>query len=195
MIILIGGMPRSGTTFLFNTVKEFFIRKNSVYVLGLIRAMSNLDTGWISAIRLDFGLLAHHEEMHPFVNVPVSNCIDIIAQDPRYWFNKIRRILRLPYYSIVTACDNEKTGDSIRAEISNFSCDICGAVRLSLKDINLHKFLSHGIRNPMYLYVDTTVCPVCLVEHHTRERVLTHIKKAKTCHSILLDRKVPTPYL
>ena len=96
--------------------------------------------------------------------------------------------MRLPYYSIVTACDSEKTGDSIRAETSNFSCNICGAVRPTLKDINLHKFLSHGIRNPMYLYVDTTVCPVCLVEHHTRERVLTHIKKAKTCHGILLDR-------
>ena len=39
-----------------------------------------------------------------------------------------------------------------------------------------------------FLYVDSSICPICLVEHHTRERVITHIKKAKTCHAILLNR-------
>ena len=37
MIILIGGMPRSGTTFLFNTVKEFFVRKNTTIAIHNIK--------------------------------------------------------------------------------------------------------------------------------------------------------------
>ena len=123
-----------------------------------------------------------------FCSLPVPGCIEVISQDPRYWFNKIRRIMRLPYFSIVTVCDDEKANDNIRAEVASYTCDICNEVKPSLKEINLHKFLCHGIRNPMYRYVDSSVCPICLVEHHTRERVLTHIKKAKTCHSILLQR-------
>ena len=96
--------------------------------------------------------------------------------------------MRLPYFSIVTSCVDEKTTDSIRAEVSSFQCEFCNVVKPSLKEINLHKFLCHGIKNPMFLYVDSSVCPICLVEHHTRERVITHIKKAKTCHAILLNR-------
>ena len=37
MIILIGGMPRSGTTFLFNTVKEYFNRKNKTIAIHNIK--------------------------------------------------------------------------------------------------------------------------------------------------------------
>ena len=89
---------------------------------------------------------------------------------------------------MVTTCDNEKTSDCIRAEISDFRCEICNVVKPTLKEMNLHKFLCHGIHNPTYLYVDTTVCPICLVEHHTRERILTHIEKSKHCHGISLNR-------
>ena len=37
MIILIGGMPRSGTTFLFNTVKEYFLKTSNTVMLHNVK--------------------------------------------------------------------------------------------------------------------------------------------------------------
>eukprot|EP00973_Karenia_brevis_P018851 2584783-Karenia_brevis.AAC.1 len=41
---------------------------------------------------------------------------------------------------------------------------------------------SHGWTHPAHYLVDTTYCPVCLIEFHTRARVLEHIMyKGKKC--------------
>ena len=46
--------------------------------------------------------------------------------------------------------------------------------------MSLHEFKSHGIKDPIRLYVRTNVCPVCLKGSTTRERILEHVRRGRT---------------
>ena len=128
----------------------------------------------------------------------ISKIVDIIIQDPKYHYRHIRKILRLPYFSIDMSdrieksdrdLDPAKIGFNLDVNSDVFKCDICGQVELTLKDINTHKFLIHKVKNICELYVDTSTCPVCLVCFHTRERVLSHIRyKSSECRNLIFDR-------
>ena len=57
----------------------------------------------------------------------------------------------------------------------------------------VHRKVSHGIRDPVDLLVDTVHCPVCLVYFHNRVRVLNHIKyRSSVCR---LNLKVAGPII
>ena len=68
--------------------------------MGLIRGLSNMNTGWISLIRGDLSLLSHSPDLGHFANLSLIEALNLIEQDPRYHHNKFRKTLQLPYYSI-----------------------------------------------------------------------------------------------
>ena len=76
------------------------IKKQSKYVAALIQAMSHVDRGWVSAIKEDLSLLATHEEYSHLALMSLPQVMDLINQDPKYHYRHIRKVLRLPYFSI-----------------------------------------------------------------------------------------------
>ena len=102
----------------------------------------------------------------------------------------------LPYYSIHFDDPGKGNDEAIipvdgapLEEGPKFECDICGHVEPTLHLINTHKFLKHGVKNPLNQYIHSTTCPVCFVCFHTRPRILQHIKyRSKKCRDAIINR-------
>ena len=57
-------------------------------------------------------------------------------------------------------------------------------------------FKQHGFRASARQLFDGTSCPNCLREHHTRAKVLAHLRHAHACRQSLISRRLqcdPTP--
>ena len=57
-------------------------------------------------------------------------------------------------------------------------CDICFS---SAKRLSGHIFQKHHLRNPIRQFIDTTSCPICLLEFGSVERVVRHLSCRKDC--------------
>ena len=58
-----------------------------------------------------------------------------------------------------------------------------------MNQLSLHEFRVHGIKDSVRLRVPFTYCLVCLVEFHTRERILNHIRyRSQSCRYNLMLR-------
>ena len=173
------------------------VLKDSSYVLGLVDRLADMPSGWIQAIREDFALVSHHPHCFVFNNVGVRGIIGILSQDPRYWYNTLRKTLKLPYFSI----HYESRGPGPPSPTLNedpveppavFTCDVCGKVEPTYKKLRYHMFRFHQIKNPVRRLFSGVICPVCQTFHHTRERLFEHLKPDKhgpgSCLNILNQR-------
>ncbi len=87
MIILIGGMPRSGTTFLFNTVKEYFLQTNKTVMLHNIKTstfMGKFLEDKDSNIRSNKYInICHYHDFHELFHSMENLKIIYTIRDPR----------------------------------------------------------------------------------------------------------------
>ena len=74
------------------------IAKNSEYVLGLIRGMSHVPSGWISGVKEDLNIISCHPLCSVFKDRSIQHCIEVIAQDPRYWNKCIKHTQKKASY-------------------------------------------------------------------------------------------------
>ena len=59
-------------------------------------------------------------------------------------------------------------------------------------EIATHIYRQHGVKHPARYLVDGTSCPICLLEFHTRTRLIAHIaNKSTVCCSNLKCRMQP----
>tara|TARA_B100000427_G_C15433412_1_gene561874 strand:- start:216 stop:920 length:705 start_codon:yes stop_codon:yes gene_type:complete len=87
MIILIGGMPRSGTTFLFNTVKEYFLKTSNTVMLHNVKTsifMGKFLEDKDSSIRSNKYInICHYHDFHKLFHSMDNLKIIYTIRDPR----------------------------------------------------------------------------------------------------------------
>ena len=78
-------------------------------------------------------------------------------------------------------------------EISkNWACDVCGQRFHTLQQVAAHQFDKHRIRNDARRYARTTHCEVCLMEYHSRTRLVRHLAYTATgCYDQMVQRMHP----
>ena len=159
--------------------------KNSAYVLGLIRAMSDIPTGWISGVREDLNIISSHPDCAVFRDVPLLQCIDIISRDPRYWNKLIKRTFKLPYFSLIMSDKGQEGPPALSLTEPPeepppiYTCDICGQTETNYKKFRDHMFHEHKVKNQVRRLFCGLTCPICHTFHHTRERLFDHLKPEK----------------
>ena len=115
-----------------------YYTKKSSYVLGLIARLADMPCGWVQARREDFAYISHHPACFVLGGVPVRGIVDIISQDPKYWYRVLRNTFKLPYFSI--HLDSKGPGppshslneDPLEPSVA-YTCDICGQVEPTCK--------------------------------------------------------------
>ena len=71
-----------------------------------------------------------------------------------------------------------------------WSCDVCGDLFKSRQARAVHAFRKHGVKRRERQFIDTTRCPICLLEFWSRERVIAHVcEKREVCRINLLQRE------
>ena len=89
-------------------------------------------------------------------------------------------------------CDTPPSKNTTpQPENTPFSCTECGKCCKSFQVLQLHRFSKHGAIHPLHMAVQYTPCPICLIQFHTRHRLLEHIKykgKKRHCTALLSSR-------
>ena len=70
----------------------------------------------------------------------------------------------------------------------SFECTVCSKIFNSKQAVSVHRYKVHGIKSIERKYLDTSQCPVCLLELWSRERAINHVKRSRVCNENLLMR-------
>ena len=62
-----------------------------------------------------------------------------------------------------------------------YPCDICDVAFSSWAKRSAHKWLKHGVRSEVRLFVPTSKCPVCDLDCGTRIRAIQHVSRSLVC--------------
>jgi len=69
-----------------------------------------------------------------------------------------------------------------RELVESAACDECEKAFATKQALAVHGFNVHGSHAAARWHVSTTHCPVCLLEFHTRDRVIAHFYKSAVCN-------------
>ena len=123
MIILIGGMPRSGTTFLFNTVKEFFIRKNTTIAIHNIKTSFHMGKFFKNEnpdmnIKEHINICHYHDYHQVFHNErEIKNIYTI--RDPRDTFVSLMKLNNWNFSATLSKVDHAIMNTNHMIDVSN----------------------------------------------------------------------------
>ena len=73
-------------------------------------------------------------------------------------------------------------------ENTPFACVDCPRHFKSFQQLQLHRWSKHNAVHPLHMAVKYTHCPICLIQFHTRHRLIEHIRykgKRRHCTAIL----------
>ena len=73
-----------------------------------------------------------------------------------------------------------------RELVERHVCEECERAFATKQALAVHRFKVHEGHAPARWHVSTTHCPVCLLEFHTRDRVVAHFDKSAVCKCNLL---------
>ena len=77
------------------------VSKKSQYLLSLFGDLHSIGLGWIPLLCEDISILSSHPDVAPLAGRNIHEIANIIALDVRYWYKTLRKVIFLPYFSIV----------------------------------------------------------------------------------------------
>jgi len=161
------------------------IAKQVKCLLDMVLIMSSLSTGWAHDVFTDIRWMAVHEEFREFIDMDNAHIVAAISSNTKKYANAVRRFFTTPFYNIPPDCvEHGKRGVD---HCTTYECPECGVRMPTQQQLNTHMKSKHQIRNPIAMYINTTYCPICLGEFHTRECILNHVRyRAHACRAALL---------
>ena len=116
-----------------------------------------------------------------------SEWVDLVVNN----YKACKKLIIKTTKSKWATCANEWAQRGLNKDMGkHFACDVCDIMLASKQQLCLHRFKKHGLKSIERKYLATTHCPICLMEFHTRERVLNHVKfRSDICRELSLVRK------
>jgi len=162
------------------------VRKHPPHILGLIGHSTHLQRGWTFSLLEDLKWLSLAPCFADCYGLSLSDWVERVRADGGAFQSKVHRFCKSPFANISTSVTQSAT---LRAFTLSMPCSECHKVFSSFQALSLHRFKSHGIKNMMRLFVDSTHCSVCLREFWTRERALNHVRyRSPICRDNLIMR-------
>ena len=60
-----------------------------------------------------------------------------------------------------------------------YCCDLCDKLLPTYQSLSLHKFTCHRVESRFRHRVESSSCPTCLFDYHTRERCIRHAQNTR----------------
>ena len=121
---------------------------------------------WVEAVSHDMSVVSGVDAKYSCELSKLCQCFQNLGSPKPF-----KKLLISPILSMDVPPEKE-----LKAPDQDFQCYICNKQFYSLQSFSLHQFKAHGIRNLCRQYVAGSVCPLCLVNFHTRERLLNHVR-------------------
>ena len=152
------------------------IKKQCTIVLDLIKHSPPSEGSWCFALVQDLQWLCMSEKFMCCGGFSVGQWIGFIGANP-WASNAIKKHCASPWANVSGHIGKAPKDNSVECALS---CTLCLYKCDTQQQLSLHSFKSHGIKDPIRLYVRTNVCPVCLKGFSTRERILEHVRRGRT---------------
>ena len=97
----------------------------------------------------------------------------------------MRKYCKSPFANMV---EQWASSPALKAFAAPIECSHCGVLCKSYQAYAVHLPRKHNVKSKFRMYVMGNTCKVCLVNFHTRERCLNHVRyRSKVCkHNYLL---------
>ena len=101
---------------------------------------------------------------------------------------QLKQVLKHPFAKEVATWGFIPKNNLIVSEIS-VTCRECGRSFADKRRLSNHMFLEHGRVDPVRERVDTVVCPSCMCDFESRERIIRHCQGngSKICRKFVLE--------
>ena len=168
-----------------------FVQRAPVQLIALTLVAKKSPTSWMAYVEKDLRWLTIGNIFGECKLWTLQDWCHAIASDPCSYRKSIIKYCRSGFASLVTTWAVTK---SQRDAQHAWKCEACQANFKSKQGLASHNFQSHGLRRVERCYVDTTHCPICLLEFWTRERLIVHVSEKSTLckHNLMLRGPVLT---
>ena len=172
---------------------NFFARvitKVSPRLLKLLYVARSAPRSWLSSVQADLNFLcAHDNRFGEWSSAPMSKWVGLFQNNPA-------RALRAVEATLGSESANSRQAWATTRKLAQlgqaFPCEACGQNFSTKQQLATHIYRQHGVKHPARYLVDGTSCPICLLEFHTRTRLIAHIaNKSTVCFSNLKCRMQP----
>ena len=160
-------------------------KKNVIALITIIHSFQHCTYGWIPALKNDLKWLATCPHYSDYANYTLVEWIGVISVDPKLFISNVRKFSATPFANLFhqstlpSLPTSPPTPSPLEARLELFKCGTCSRNFESLQLLTLHDFHVHGNKHIINQIVSTTFCEICLVQLHTRERLLNHVKGHK----------------
>ena len=111
--------------------------------------------------------------------------LQIALDHPQAWKDVLKEVRDDEILRIRLAPPEEGPGDDL--ERDKFACYRCGEGFKTWKALRTHSMTVHGVYGEHAKAVHGTVCRACLVQHHTFERAVHHMRRSRCYERILTN--------
>jgi len=156
--------------------------KSPPIVVSLLKSIIPHNFGWIKELRSDLFWL-HLSGKLPFDHHDLLAAMSCAGSS-----NMFANLVRSFGSSAAANVDIPSNFPSLRSPISSPQrCPDCQVVFMSVQKLSVHRNRKHGFVDPINCHISGTVCTVCMLDFHTRTRVLNHLKyRSQMCLSNIL---------
>jgi len=155
------------------------VSKSPPHILELIFASQGFHKGWAGSVHADLRWLTLCNEYSQCYGFCLKQWRDHFANNVHTHSRRIRQHCYSPVANIVSTSVEQP---SLVGTAPDSYCPDCDKAFHSQQQLALHRFRTHGYKDPVRMSAPFTFCLVCLREFHTRERVLNHLRyRSKTC--------------
>ena len=161
---------------------NLFIRcvvKCIVYILKLLFVARNGRRSWLASVTHDLAYVAFKcDKLSEMRGAHIRVWANTIRSRPGSFKQLFKSALSQPRLQLKASW---ATTAALKETDAAFSCHLCdydGAYRPPFKShqaLAVHMCKQHGIRHIAHVLVDTTHCPICLLQFHSRVRLLAHL--------------------
>ena len=146
-------------------------------------------SSWIAALVQDFKWLASSEIYREYYLYTIPQWVGVVKVDPKLFISNVRKFANTPFanlYSFIPINSNPDPPFAlddippIPVAITNesFQCTICSHLPFQTKQqLMTHMCAAHRVKHDILVRVSTTHCEICLIQFHSRARLLQHLKK------------------
>ena len=151
-----------------------------VHILALLYSAKNRPKAWLNAILDDFKFLSCTPKIENSKTWNMSQWANYIIQYPKTFRASVRDMMLTPYSLLHYVLSHIIYSNEVSTVISPqpFSCTLWEYQSPTMQQLNLHMFKSHKWIHPSQYVVDadSTICPICLMQFHTRVRFIEHLR-------------------
>ena len=173
-------------------------KKDVQALVELIRFHQPKGTSWMAALRDDFKWFSSHESYQDKHDFTINQWINEVRSDPKQFISTVRKYSSTPYANLhafrASDVPDVVTVAAPVVIIPCHRCHLCDHLPFAThQQVMLHLFVEHQVKNLVHSRVTTTFCEICLLQFHTRTRLIEHIKGHKGRGTICLNNYFDIP--